>query len=34
MVYGLLLTIFVVNSLLLILIVMVQQGKGNMGSVI
>lgn len=31
MLYGLLLTIFVINSLLLILIVMIQQGKGNMG---
>jgi len=31
MLYGLLMTIFILNSLLLLLIVMVQQGKGNMG---
>ncbi len=31
MLYELLITIFVINSLLLLLIVMIQQGKGNMG---
>ncbi len=31
MLYGLLMAIFVFDALLLLLIVMVQQGKGNMG---
>jgi len=31
MLYELLLAVFVINSLFLLLIVMIQQGKGNMG---
>ncbi len=31
MLYGLLLSLFIINCLFLILIILIQQGKGNMG---